>query len=158
MPPFPGSARHLTSQSVSFSNLCSSGPTGLCKVACVHLPPKPAPRTDGKADGGAGSGLGLVPAGQHGMASPHAMGCHVCALHPGPGLLSGFMLMESTWLRQYYTVASWPWPPEIIWLSRWRTFPVPVVCILRLHTRVAGTRGWDTAGLKIRPATERNRL
>lgn len=83
-------------------------------------------------------------------------GCHVCVLHPGPGLLSGFMLMESTWLRQYYTVASWPWPPEIIWLSRWQTFPVPVVCILRLHTRVAGTRGWDTAGLKIRPATEKN--
>lgn len=41
-----------------------SGPAGLCKVACLHLPPEPAPPTDGRADGGAGYGLGLVPTGQ----------------------------------------------------------------------------------------------
>lgn len=33
-------------------------------MACLHLPLKPALQTDGRADGGAGSGLGLVPTGQ----------------------------------------------------------------------------------------------
>lgn len=61
----------------------SSGPTGLCKVACLHLPPKPVPWTDGRADG-TGSGPGLVPTGQlrmekamcHGLPDQAVMSVH----------------------------------------------------------------------------------
>lgn len=58
------SARHLHKLKCLHHLTPLSGPTGLCKVACLHLPPEPAPRTDGRADGGAGSGLGLIPTGQ----------------------------------------------------------------------------------------------
>lgn len=58
----PGLCTH---QCLLTSHPCSSSsPTGLCKVACLHLPPKPVPRTDGKADGGTGLRPGLVPTGQ----------------------------------------------------------------------------------------------